>query len=258
MKRLLGLLFVCAALIIVGCGEDVIPEAPVVEYTVTSTGATLRLTWDDVADADGYYIYADDAIIDTIDEATTTTYDATTPAAVYAVSAYAGEEESDLTEVDCAPVITLSIDVYGNTDPDTLHPSGFGFNTAGTAVAYSLRNTANHPLIDYYINSTVSPMEFWSPHHHDPPYNNEVNVTKNSGSTTFDDLDIADAPGGYTSQTDIVSSAVYYFWIDPTDNGWDNATDYFGKIKVEAIDGLKVTMKFAFQPIAGLRWCVTD
>jgi hypothetical protein len=254
MKRILGLSIALAALIIfVGCEEEIALTAPVVDYTVTDNGATLRLTWDEVEDADGYYIYADGAVVATIDEATTTTYSATTPAQVYAVAAYAGDDTSATDEVDCEPEETASLDVYDISEPPP-NPSGFGFNSSGTAVTYSLTDTTNWGNIDFYIED--APQRFFSPHH--GGYNNQVNVTQNSGSTEYDTLNIAAAPGGYSSQTDIADGAVYYFWIDPTDNGWDNSTDYFGKIKIEAISGTQITMTLAFQRIAGLRWCMTD
>jgi hypothetical protein len=234
----------------IGCEGEVTLEAPDVTYTAEDNGATLRITITEVADADGYIIYADG---DSIDETTTLSYDATTPAAKYEISAYSGDTESDKTEIDCAPAVTPSLDVWDMSEPPP-NPSAFGFNTSGTAVAYQVSDTTNWTLIDYYIED--SPQRFFSPHHNN--YNNEVNVTVNSGSTDFDALDIADAPGGYSSQTDISSGAVYYFWIDPTNNGWDNSTDYFGKIKIEGISGTQVTMKLAFQLIAGLRWCVTS
>ena len=251
MKRILNLAIVFAViLMLVGCGDDVVLDAPDVDYTVTDEGATLSLDWILIADADGYYIYADGAVIDTV---TTNAYDAIAPAAEYSVSAYAGEDESGLTDIDCAPVVTTSLDVWDMSQPPP-DPSAFGFNTSGTAVSYQVVDTTNWALFDFYIES--GPQQFWSPHH--GGYNTEVNATENSGSTDFDALDIANAPGNYLTQTDITSGAVYYFWIDPTFNGWDDATDYFGKIKIDAIDGTKVTMTLAYQPIAGLRWCVTD
>lgn len=256
MKKLLGLTLAFAALLVmVGCDGEVTLDAPDVTYDVDATddGGTLLLTWVEIADADGYYIYADGAVVDTLDDPATTSYDAATPAAEYAVSAYAGEDESALTTVDCAPVVTLSLDVWDITQPAP-DPSAFGFNTSGTAASYTLSDSTNWPLIDYYIEA--GPQQFWSPHHGN--YNNEVNVTVNSGSTDFDACTIADAPGGYSSQTDIASGAVYYFWIDPTNNGWDDATDYFGKISVDAVSGTQITLTIAYQPIAGLRWCVTD
>ena len=256
MKKLLGLALTFAViLVMVGCDGEVILDAPDVTYEVDATdeGGTLLLTWVEIADADGYYIYADGAVVDTLDDPTTTSYDATTPAGDYAVSAYAGEDESDLTTIDCAPVVTLSLDVWDISQPPP-DPSAFGFSSTGTAAAYQVSDTTSWALIDYYIED--APQRFFSPHHNG--YNSEVNVTVNSGSTDFDACTIADAPGGYSTQTDISANAVYYFWIDPTDNGWDDATDYFGKISVDAVSGTQITLTLAYQPIAGLRWCVTD
>jgi hypothetical protein len=256
MKRILGLSIALAALLVfVGCEEEITLVTPDVTIQVLDNGATLRLTWDEVTDADGYYIYRDGVLVDSIDEATTTTYDADEPAQLYEVSAFAGEDESATDQIDCEPVVTTSLEVWDTDDSDTLHPSAFGFNTSGTAIAYAIGDTTSWPSIDYYIHGGAT-TEFWSPHHGN--LNDQVNVTKNSGETDFDDIDICDAPGAYLSQTEVSENAVYYFWIDPTDNGWDAATDYFGKIKVEDVSGNKVTMRLAFQTIAGLRWCVTD
>jgi len=254
MKRLFGIAIAMIALVVlVGCEGEVALDSPAVNYTVMPEGATLRLEWIEITDADGYYIYIDGVLTDTIDDPSTTTYDADVPAKMYEVTAYSGEDESAPAEIDCAPVTTVSLDVW-DTDQPAPDPSGFGFNSSGTAVAYTLSDPLNWPFIDYYIHGGTT-TEFWSPHH--GQYNDEVNVTKNSGLTNFDAVEIADAPGGYSSQVAVAANAVYYFWIDPTNNLWDNATDNFGKIKVEAIDGNKVTMKIAFQPIEGLRWCVT-
>ena len=254
MKRILNLAIVFAViLMLVGCGDDVVLDTPDVDYTATDEGATLDLDWVEIADADGYYIYADGVVIDTIDDPATITYTATTPAAVYGVSAYSGDDVSGTDEVDCAPVVTTGLNVWDITQPAP-DPSGFGFAASGTASAYSVSDSTNWPLIDYYIEA--NPQEFWSSHH--GGFNNEVNATVNSGSTDFDACTIADAPGNYSTQTDIASGAVYYFFIDPTNNGWDDATDYFGKIVVTAVSGTQITMTLAYQPIAGLRWCVTD
>ncbi len=255
MKKLSTLALLLAFFAFFGCESEVTLETPDVEYTVATSdqGGTLTLTWDEITDADGYYIYADGAVIDTV---TTTSYDATVPAAVYGVAAYAGDQVSSVDNVDCGAVETASLIVYGSSDPDTTHPSGFGFNAQGTAVAYSISNSNNHPLIDYWIYSSGSTIRFVSPSDRTPPINNEVNATENSGQTDYDNVTIANAPGNYSTQTDVVSGAVYYFWIDPNNDNWDASTDHFGKIYVSGINGVAVTMTLAYQPIAGLRWCV--
>ncbi len=256
MKKLLGLTLAFAALLVmVGCDGEVTLDTPDVTYAVSATdeGGTLVLDWIEIADADGYYIFADGVAIDTLDDPATITYSATTPAAAYGVQAYSGVDVSGTDAIDCAPVVTTGLDVWDMSQPAP-DPSGFGFAASGTASAYSVSDSTNWPLIDYYIEHT--PQQFWSVHH--GGWNTEVNATVNSGSTDFDACTIADAPGGYSTQTDVASAAVYYFWIDPTNNGWDDATDYFGKIVVTAVSGTQVTMTLAYQPIAGLRWCVTD
>lgn len=256
MKKLIALTFAfIGILMLVGCEESTAPETPTVTYTVVNGGGGLNLSWGADANVDGFIIYHDGVAVDTVTDATT--YTDTVPCMVIEVTAYAGDLESDPAEIDCKPIETPSLTVYGNTDPDTTHPSGFGFNAGGTAVAYSLSNSSNHPLLDYYINSTVSPADFVSPSDHVPPYNAEVNATKNSGSTNYQTVKVADPAGGYSTQTDITANAVYYFWIDPTNNGWDSSTDYFGKIQVTGVNGLAYTLKIAYQKISGLRWCVT-
>ncbi|MCX7994349.1 MAG: hypothetical protein N3A65_01055 [candidate division WOR-3 bacterium] len=259
MKKFLSFPLLITLLIFIGCEKEVTLETPDVTYTVATDdkGGTLKLEWDEITDADGYIIYADGEVIDTVTELS---YDATTPAALYEVSAYAGDQESGKDRIDCGAVETPSLTVYGSSDPDTTHPSGFGFNAQGNAVAYSISNQNNWPLIDYWIYSTAggATIKFVSPSDRTPPLNNEVNVTKNSGQSNYDDVKIADPPGGYSTQTDVRSGAVYYFWIDPTNNGWDASTDHFGKIQVQGINGVQLTLKIAYQPIAGLRWCVVE
>jgi len=257
MKKLLTLTAFALLLAFVGCESEVTLETPDVSYTVTDQGATLTLTWDEITDADGYYIYADGVKIDSV---TTTSYDATTPAALYEVSAYAGDQESGKDQIDCGAVETASLIVYGSGDPSPDHPSGFGFNASGTATTYAVSDQSNWPYIDYWIHSvSANEQEFASPHQGGQNgFNDEVNTTKNSGLTDYDAAKICDAPGGYTAPTTINANAVYYFWIDPDNDGWGTGNDHFGKIQVLGVNGYAVTLKLAYQPIAGLRWCVVD
>lgn len=256
MKKLLALTFAFAALLIlVGCESSTTPDQPTVTYDVIDDGGGLTLTWSADANADGFIIYHDNFVVDTV---VGTTYTDTVPCLVIGVSAYAGDLESAKDEIDCTPVETAALIVYGNTDPDTTHPSGFGFNAGGSAIAYSLSNTSNHPLLDYYINSVPATPQFTSPSDHLPtPYNGEYNSTVNSGSTNYTTETIADAPGGYSTQTNITANAVYFFYIDPDNDGWGSSNDYFGKVQVTGVNGLANTLKLAYQGIAGLRWCVT-
>ena len=262
MKRILGLTVAFAALLIfVGCEETITLIAPVVDYAVADSGATLSLTWDEVDGADGYIIYADGEVVDTV---TTASYDATAPAMVYAVSAYEGEDnESATDEVDCEPVVTANLAVYGLSDPATDHHSGLGFNTSGTAVTYSVV-AANYDALDFVFDDR-DPLDFLnivSPDGFDPAFNDESNTTAASSTTSFDALDIAAAPGNYASPRELADDAVYSLWIDPSDDNWDDTEDHFGKMKIESLTGtvapFSATVTVAYQPIAGLRWLVTE
>jgi len=226
---------------------------PSVTYQVTTNnyGGGLSLTWDQIADADGYLIYADGICVDTVSGST---YTALVPAKKYEVYAYRSNNHSHPGVVNIAPVVTSNLDVWDYSDPDPSHPSGFGFYESGIAQAYSVSDTTYWPMIDQYIDWLFSLI---SPDQHVPPYNGEANFTKNSLSTSFDDKDIADQPGYYFNYSPIASDSVYYLWIDPTNDGWDNSTDHFSKIKVVAINGLRVTLTLAYQPVHGLRWLVT-
>lgn len=233
-------------------------EVPDVDFEVHNEGQMVRFAWYDIENADFYRIFADDVVVDT---AYGPVYDAWIQAKKYGVTAFSVlYGESDPGEVDLKPVTTNNVEVWGDTDPDTSHHSGYGFNTLGVAITYSLSDTSNWPYIDHWISSYISPMLFASPDiwiGYSGPFNNERNYTANSGSTIFDDLDMALPPGSYWNYTDIIEGSVYFLWIDPTANGWDNNTDHFAKIKVVAVSGLKVTMKIAYQVVPGLRWLVT-
>lgn len=266
MKKLLGLTLALAALLVmVGCDGEIILDTPEVDYTVTDNGATLALDWVEIADADGYYIFADDVAIDTLDDPATITYDATTPAAVYGVQAYAGEDVSGTDEINCTPVETTNLTIYGNSDPEPTHHSGFGFNTNGSCVTLAISDSTNWPDIDYYFNDanpTHGPIDIVSPSDHLPtPYNDEENATAASG-TDYDGLVIAADLGNYSTQRALAANAVLSLWIDPDYDGWDAQNDHFGKMSVLSISSstapYTVTITVAYQTIAGLRWCVTD
>lgn len=260
MKKLLTLGFSLVALFaLIGCEGEVTLDTPDVDYVVEDEGATLALSWDEITDATGYIIYADGVVVDTVE---LTSFDATTPAALYEVVAYAGEDVSDPGEVDCAPVVTTSITVYGNSDPEIDHPSGLGFNLSGTAVPLALSDSANWPSLDYYFDdATYAGLYLFSPSDHSPAYNGEINAAIEHGAD-FDAVTIADAPGsGYSTQCALGSGGVYALWVDPDGNNWSDS-DNFGKMQVESISGTTApytaVITTAYQMIHGLRWVVTD
>jgi len=248
---------------IVSCGGEEALDIPNVTYTVTDNGATLALDWDEITDADGYYIYADGAVIDSIDDPAVTTYDATVPAQVYGVSAYNVDDESATDDVDCTPVETANLTVYGNSDPAPDHPSGIGFTATGTCVPLPLSEPTNHPDIDFYFDdANFAMLTIVSPSDHQPtPYNDEENATAASG-TDYDALEIAADLGNYLTQRTLAANAVLSFWIDPDADLWGNVNDHFGKIKIVSITGAAApytaVINCAYQPIAGLRWVVTQ
>jgi hypothetical protein len=261
MKRLLGITFALAALLmIVSCGGEEALDIPNVTYDATDNGATLALDWDEIADADGYYIYADGVLIDST---TDLYYDATEPAQVYEVSAYAGADESETDVIDCTPEETMNITVYGNSDPAPDHPSGIGFTATGTCVTLALSEPTNHPDIDFYFDdANFANLTIVSPSDHQPtPYNDEENATAASG-TDYDALEIAADLGNYITQRTLATNAVLSFWIDPDADLWGNVNDHFGKIKIVSITGATApytaVIDCAYQPIPGLRWVVTQ
>lgn len=234
---------------------------PSVSYDVRNQGGTLYLYWSSVAGAEGYNIYADNQLIQST---TQCEYSATTPAMTYGVSAYNDSSESSRDLIDCTPVITTSITIWGNSDPDPGHPSGVGFSSSGACMTYAVSDSFNWPYIDYYAkDNTFDPVRLTSPNYVSPPINNENNQTSNSGLTNFDALDIAEPPSGSYAQTAaLYIYDVYSLWMDPNDNGWDNTVDHFGKARVEDLQGTsppyRVTLRVAYQVIPGLRWVVTN
>ena len=253
MKRVLSLVgLVAVAALIAGCGEAP-TGAPSVDYVAIEEGAQLRLTWTEVVDAEGYKIYVDDVEVADI---TGTSYDVEGPAKEVEVSAYGAGEETAPWSLDTSPEITASLTVYGRADTASDHPSGFGFVTDGTAVAYALSDSSTWPNLDFYLDDAdYTVMTLCSPDERD--YNDEENASSEAATTDFDEVDVADPPGTYLTSREMAVNAVYSIWVDPNANGWDAENDNFGKIKVLSISGHEVTLKLAYQKVEGLRWVVT-
>jgi hypothetical protein len=250
MKRI-TLLAALAALLI-GAGCDVIGslDKPTVVAVAIDSGAKLRLTWTAVLDATGYEIKAGDSTWTT----TSLSYDVAYPATTVEVYATNGDTKSDATVIDCEVVETASFEVYGISDPDTAHRSGFGFNAGGTAIGYSL-TSGNYPVLDFYLEDVQMTMGLVNAGVGGRGWNAKGNASKDAATTVYNDLMIADAPGtGYSTQLELATGGLYSIWLDPTNDGWTAADDHFAKLSVISIQGAKVTVKIGYQKIAGLRW----
>jgi len=241
-----------------GCPPVSELEAPKnVTSTVLTNGDGLKIEWDEVTDAQGYYIYVDGSKVDSTTSGTDNDINVTTPGKSITVTAFKGNDESAESDaINTEAVLTSSIVVYGMSDPNQ-YVCAFGFNTAGTCLGLDVSVPGNSSAIDYVIEDRGVPMAFWSPHHFNPPYNNEANAASLAATTDFSALELAAAAGNYNTKTDISVNGVYSLWVDPTGAGW-SVDDNYAKVRVEGVSGTQVTLKAAYQPIGGLRWLVAD
>lgn len=257
MRRYLPILY--ALFFILACKGAVELTTPDVTYDVTTDGGGLDLSWNEVEDAEGYIIYADDVAVDTV---TDLSYTMTAPAKVVKVTAYAGEDESDAWSGDFTPVVTTSITVYGLSDPDPNHPSGLGFTSDGTGVALAVGDTSNWNSIDFvFDDQNVTPISIVTPNHSyynsGQGLNSEYNYSSDDQGVEFDSLNTAPAAGNYSDVKALAVNGVFASWIDPDGGTSPDANDNFVKMKVEAISGSQVNIKAAYQKEGGLRWLVT-
>jgi hypothetical protein len=245
---------------------DTLPP-PNVSYEVIFDGDTLKFSWPLITGAAGYYIYVDSLLSDSVtvwsESLNVVFYDATTPAALYEITAYNDTYESERDQINCRAVLTSEVTIYGTSDPNPDHPNTIGFNISGTAVAYPVSDTVNWPNIDYIFDDMYFVLvTLVSPNSYTPPYNAKMSAACDAFTTDFDGYVIAEALGVYTTQTDLAASAVYSLWMDPNDSGWDNQVDHFAKMKIESISGINppytIVVRLGYQSIPGLRWLVTQ
>lgn len=259
MKKIIAISGIIFLLLFIGCEKQITPAKPNVTATPINDGGALRLTWTQVADADGYKIYRDGSLDTTLSK-TTTSYDATKVCKRLKVTAYAGDNESDPWEFDLTPVVT-TLTVYGMSDPDPNHQSGFGFMSDGSAVKYSVTNQPAN--IDFYFDDVnFSTMYIRGASDPGGPVQNanKENAISTQYGTNFDSLSVALGTGNYQMRRQISVGAVYALWIDmPTFDAMD-ANDHFAKIKIINVSGANnniVDIKVAYQKVAGLRWLLT-
>lgn len=253
MRYLLPL-FAAILVLFVACQPPVTPGTPVVVMTVLGTGDTLQLSWTQVTDAQGYYVYLDG----TKNTTTSLSYLVTEPAKSIEVSSYNGSEESEKWTKSTLVTKTSSVTAYGIGDP-TSTVNAIGFNTtSGTCIAVDLASEANWPNADFILEDRApDPMSFWSPDAYTPVYNAKDNASAPSTTTDFDALTVAPGSGVYNTKSPISANAVYSIWIDPTNNGW-STDDHFGKVKIESIQDHTVVMTAGYQLIGGLRWLISE
>jgi len=240
--------------LIVACQPVVTLDKPKVSWAVKDQGGTLELSWDAVTDADGYKVYFDGST--TADTTLTTTKLAITSAKkTIKVEAYSGSETNDST-LNVTGLVTSTVTVHGISVPGV--DNAFGFNTT-TGIGAPV-DLGNAPLAADFImeDRAPDPMSFWSPTSYNPAYNSKDNAAAlASGITDFNALRDCPTPGNYNTKTAISANAVYSLWIDVTGDGY-STDDHFAKAQVTSVSGAAVTLKVAYQKIAGLRWVATE
>jgi hypothetical protein len=255
MKKLTLLAVVALAALLVGTGCDMLAslDKPNVTASAVTNGTVLRLNWVAITDANEYEIVTDDTTY--VATAPSTEWDLTVPTKSVKVYAKNGDTRSDPAEIDCEVEETSSVILYGITDPEPTHPSGLAFTTAGAAVAMSL-DSANWAALDFVCDDRNFACAFVNPGDYTPPYNSKGNALNEAATTNYDDLDIV-ATTNYITQLELAQGGLYSLWIDPTNNGWDDA-DHFAKMSVQTIEDVsghkKATVKIGYQKIPGLRW----
>jgi len=219
-------------------------------------GGGIHVTWSAPADGstpDEYVVS-----VDGVDQVAVTTLEdfVYTPGAKIVVKAIYGSDESAADAEELGAIETPSLNVWTVNDVDPNHPSGFGFQTSGTAMAYAVSVPANAPEIDFYLASGPN---LAAPKDHLPTAINEKGSASSSESGTYETLDITAATGvgAYLTNRSLAANGLYGIWLDDTDDGY-TADDHFGKALVSGISGEQVTFKLAYQLEPGLRWVLVD
>ncbi len=245
------------------CGGGVILTVPDVTYVVTDSGSTLSLTWDEVKDAEGYIIYGNAVILDTVQ---TLSYVVEAPVALVEIKAYSGNEVGDPDQISCIPVTTYSLQIWGANDTASSHPSGLSFGSDGQAEAIMINDSLNYPAIDYIFEdrpSFTTEFEIFSPNSYTLPYNIENNMAAITDVSNYNSLCMAYASSACSTHAALDTDFVYSLFLDKDNNGWDAESDHFGKMQVLSITSDSVqhhaaVVTITYQPIAGLRWVVTQ
>ncbi|MBN2380122.1 hypothetical protein JXM67_10025 [candidate division WOR-3 bacterium] len=198
---------------------------------------------------DRYAVYVDGVRVGETEETEYTVY---TPGVEIEIAAVYGVEESKGLMIDLGAVETPTLNVWTVNDPSPDHPSGFGFSVSGSAQTYSMSDEGHREDIDYWI---ASGFILTAPCDRYPDSINAKGSAAKMENVLFDSLLIASPPGKYCTQQPLEEDSVYSLWLDYTNDNY-SLDDRFGKMQVtyKDTDGLKVTLKLAFQTENGLRW----
>ena len=248
--RIAALLAVAGLLVlVVGCGEEdptgpgpTIPAPTNLTVQVGGTDTSIRLNWTaptTAQDIDGYIISLAGNVLDTL---TATTYQHTpTSLGTYSVKSYKGSDHSGAIQVSTAlHEETNEGPIYYLLDPDTLHPSGYGWESDGNGSPYSA-NTGNINVIDLILDADTdlrSPSDIFGGAWH-------TTGIAYDGSWLYDDMTLPPASGYFTFQN-VVLNGVYVLYLE---------TDNYLKLEITEYDAgtHSITFKFGYQTVVGFR-----
>lgn len=256
MKKLLAFLGIgifSLTLLFYGCDEEPTDHdtlAPPTNFALAVAGGdslSLELSWDASADTvDGYLVYFEGDVIDTVTATKSLTYtDTPTALGDYKVTAYKGSKESDPVTKSSELVEDINQGkVYWTGDSDPAHPSGYGWASDGTGSTYCLttgKGWTNTDKVDFVLDyyDKKSTLTIRSPKDFDAAFGHTTGVAHNISWT----YDIAEAPAGYSNFEDVVDGGTYVLWVHGK---------YYVKMTVTATP-TDITFKYGFQTIPGFK-----
>lgn len=251
MKKILYSAIIIGALVMIeSCSttteSEVLQSPGTLTYQVVNNGYAIQLSWEVVSDADGYYVYFNDAPVDTIDDKDSTTI-IVDQIGVYKVRAYKGDLLSDPTNsLDFRPVETPNVTIYDAVIySDTAHPSGAGWDTNnGTMYVYPLIGHCD--VVDlFYASGTIRGIQ-----------TSQVTCPNSPDSTFFNPVNLR-----YTDVDSVTTEPILnQFQVDVNDVYTVKLVTsghqiYYGKLQVLAVNNTdhSVTLKVALQTHEGLK-----
>ena len=255
MKKVLYAALVVGALaIMAGCTttneNEYLASPGTLTYQVTNDGFAVVLSWDTVSDAEGYYVYLGDAVVDTIEDKDSTSIRVDEIGA-YKVTAYKGDLESDPTNiVDLRPKETPNVTIYDATHySDTTYHSGAGWDVNGFMHTYALSDSSNCPLIDLFYDQGnikgIQESRRSCAHSQDSTYF----LPFGSGDNSYQNADsVVTEP--FLGHSEVQRNIVYLVKLVQSNN-----EIHYAKIMVMSIDSTNysITLKGAYQTIPGLK-----